>query len=97
MQIVAGMREHHLRVDAATELGKHLLHLGAGVREVRVAEAVHLDGGEPTAARNASALARASRSRSPDAARTTQCTSRSGTARVSVSSVAPQPISTSSA
>ena len=98
VEVVAGVREHELRVDARLQVLEDLLDLAADVRQEPVPEPVHLDPRRRRRPRGTpAALARASSPRSPGAASTTQSTSSSGFARASVSSVPPQPISMSSA
>ena len=85
-------------LDARLQLLEDVLHLAADVREEAVAEPVHDARRRAPPPRGTPPRSPAPRcSRSPVAPSTTHVTSSSGRARVSASSVAPQPISMSSA
>ena len=83
VEVVAGVGEDELRVDPALQLLEELLDLAARVGEEAVPEPVDLDARRARRRRGRpAALARASSPRSPEAASTTQSTSRPGFERV---------------
>ena len=65
MQVVAGVREDHVRIEPRLQLLEDVLDLPTDVGEVAVAEPVDVDVGDRRARGSVSALARASSLRSP--------------------------------
>ena len=43
VEVVAGVREHEVGIDASLQILEHVLHLTADVRQEAVPELVHLD------------------------------------------------------